>query len=88
MNIFWKIRLVWYRSIFIQSPKNPGRNILAVGSGCGAVGRAVATDTRGLGFESSHRQLLLNIYLLFMFVEMTKIKKKRPGIAQFKKEIS
>ena len=29
-----------------------------VGSGCGAVGRAVAYDTRGPGFESSHRQLL------------------------------
>ena len=28
------------------------------GSGCGAVGRAVAYDTRGPGFESSHRQLL------------------------------
>ena len=28
------------------------------GSGCGAVGRAVTYDTRGPGFESSHRQLL------------------------------
>ena len=35
------------------------------GSGCGAVGRAVASNTRGPGFESSHRQLILNIYLLF-----------------------
>ena len=35
-----------------------------LGSGCGAVGRAVASNTRGPGFESSHRQLLLNIYLL------------------------
>ena len=33
-------------------------------SGCGAVGRAVASDTRGPGFVSSHRQLLLNFYLL------------------------
>ena len=30
-------------------------------SGCGAVGRAVASNTRGTGFESSHRQRLLNI---------------------------
>ena len=34
------------------------------GSGRGAVGRAVASNTRGPGFESSHRQLLLDIYLL------------------------
>ena len=26
------------------------------GSGCGSVGRAVASDTRGPRFESSHRQ--------------------------------
>ena len=35
-----------------------------VGSGCGAVGRAVASDSRGPGFESSHWQLLFNIYLM------------------------
>ena len=28
--------------------------------GCGSVGRAVASDTRGPWFESSTRQLLLN----------------------------
>ena len=28
------------------------------GSGCGAVDRAVNSDTRGPGFESSHRYLL------------------------------
>ena len=38
--------------------------MFSMGSGCGAVGRAVASVTRGPGFESSHRQLLLNIYLL------------------------
>ena len=27
-----------------------------LGSGCGSVGRAVASDTRGPRFESSHRQ--------------------------------
>ena len=38
-----------------------------LGSGCGSVGRAVASDTRGLQFESSHRQkfiFILNISLL------------------------
>ena len=34
------------------------------GSGCGTVGRAVPSNTTGRGFESSHQQLLLNIYLL------------------------
>ena len=32
-----------------------------LGSGCGAVGRAVASDTRGPQFESSHWQ---NLYAL------------------------
>ena len=31
-------------------------SIFFVGSGCGSVGRAVASDTRGPRFESSHRQ--------------------------------
>ena len=30
-------------------------SIKKMGSGCGAVGRAVASDSRGLRFESSHR---------------------------------
>ena len=29
-----------------------------LGSGCGSVGRAVASNTRGLRFETSHRQNL------------------------------
>ena len=48
-----------------QCGNNTNLTILATsGSGCGAVGRAVASNTRGPRFESSHRQLLLNIYLL------------------------
>ena len=35
-----------------------------LGSGCGAVGRAVASDTRGPVFESSRRQLFLNIFIV------------------------
>ena len=59
------------------------------GSGCGAVGRAVAYDTRGPGFDSSHRQLLLNIYLLLTVCRKDKNKEKRPGMAHlffFKKK--
>ena len=46
------------------------------GSGCGTVDSVVASDTRRPGFESSHRKLQLNNYLLF--VQKTKIKKKMP----------
>ena len=35
-----------------------------LGSGCGSVGRAVASNTRGPRFESSHRQKI-NIELLY-----------------------
>ena len=40
---------------------------LILGSGCGSVGRAVASDTRGPRFESSHWQkfiYIMNICLL------------------------
>ena len=49
------------------------------GSGCGSVGRAVASDARGLRFESSHRQTFISdIYLLTVnYIEKTKIKRKR-----------
>ena len=50
---------------------------LSLGSGCGSVGRAVASDARGLRFESSHRQTFISDIYLF---EKTKIKKKRPGM--------
>ena len=39
-------------------------NNLFRGQWCGSVGRAVASDTRGPGFESSHQQLFMNMYLL------------------------
>ena len=58
------------------------------GSGCGAVGRAVAYDTSGPGFESSHRQLLLNIHLLLTVCGKDENKEKRPRMAHFKKKIS
>ena len=58
-----------------------------VGSGCGAVGRAVASDTRRLGFESSHRQLLLNIYLLLIVSRKDENKGKEAGNGPFKKPV-
>ena len=60
--------------------------IRQLGSGCGAVGRAVAYDTRGPRFESSHRQLLLNIYLLLTVCRKDENKEKRPGMAHLLKK--
>ena len=62
--------------------------MLLSGSGCGSVGRVVASITRGPWFESS---LGKNLFMLNIFVycqlciEKTKIKKKRPGMAHFLK---
>ena len=56
------------------------------GSGCGSVGRAVASNTRGPQFKSSHRQ---NLYWTFVYlftincIEKTKINKKRLRMAHF-----
>ena len=54
-----------------------------LGSGCGAVGRAVASNTSGLGFESSLRQLLLNIYLLLTVCRKDENKAKEAGNGPF-----
>ena len=62
-----------------------------MGSGCDSVGRAVASDTRGPRFESSHRQKIIFLYYTFVYrqlcIENTKIKKKRPGMAHFLKKL-
>ena len=50
--------------------------MISWGSGCGTVGRAVASNTRGPGFESSHRQLLLNNYLLLTVCRKDENKEK------------
>ena len=42
-------------------------------------------DTRDPRFESSHQQTLSNIFFIVNCVEKMKIKKKRPGIALFKR---
>ena len=58
-----------------------------MGSGCVSVGRAVASDTRGPRFESSHWQIFISdIYLFTVCIEKMKIKKKRPGMAHFLKK--
>ena len=53
------------------------------GSGCGAVGRAVASYTRGPRFESSHRQKFIEHLFTVNCIEKTKIKKKEAGNGPF-----
>ena len=50
-----------------------------MGSGCGSVG--TASNSRGLWFESSHCQLLLNNYLLLTICTNDENEEKRPGLA-------
>ena len=76
---------------FEYSQKSELEEVSLLGSGCGTVGRVVASNTRGLWFECSHWQ---NLYWIFVYlftiscIENTKINKKRPRMAHFfKKEI-
>ena len=55
------------------------------GSGCGSVGRAVASDTRGPRFEYSHQQLLFNQYFLWTLCRKDENKEKEDGNGPFKK---
>ena len=47
---------------------------LALGNGCGSVGRAVASDTRGPPFESSQRQKFIQLFIINC-IEKTKLRK-------------
>ena len=63
----------------------PNQKNLMLGSCCGSVGRAVAFDTRGLRFKSSHWQKL-NICLLSTGYWKDKNKEKEAGMAHFFKK--
>ena len=56
-----------------------------MGCGCGLVGSAVASDTRGPQFQSSHWQ---NLYLMFSVncIKKTKIKNKEAENGPFFKK--
>ena len=56
--------------------------LLKMGSGCDSVGRAVASDTREPQFGTIGKFPFLTINC----IEKTKIKKERPGMAQFLKK--
>ena len=58
-----------------------------MGSGCGSVGRVVASNSRGQRFESSHQQkFILNIYCQLYWKDENKEKEARNG--PFKKELT
>ena len=58
-------------------------------SGCGSVGRAVAFNSRGPRFDSSHQQNVIEHLVIINCIEKTKINKKRPGMAHtFKKTLN
>ena len=67
-SVVWRERTLTHR---MQTDRNTG-------SGCGSVGRAVASNTRGPRFESSHRQNLLNICLLSTVYWKDENKEKEP----------
>ena len=55
---------------------------LQIGQWCGSVGRAVASNSRGPQFKSSHRQKLYWTFTVSC-IERTKIKKKEAGNCPF-----
>ena len=55
---------------------------------CGTVDSTVASNTRGHGFESSHRQLLLDNYLLLTDCRKGKNKGKEAENGPFLKHLS
>ena len=72
-----------YFTCYINNLKTTHKQNNENDSGCGSVGRVVASDTRGLQFESSHRQNFIHVFTINC-IEKTKLKKKRPGMAHLK----
>ena len=64
--------------------------LILLGSGCGSVGRAVAFNTRGPWFDSSHRQNFIEHLFIINCIEKTKINKKEAGNGPlfFKKKLN
>ena len=64
------------------------QTIFCRGSGCGTADSAVASDDRGPGFDSSHRQLLFNIYLLLTVCRRDPKEENETRNGPFKKHLS
>ena len=82
---FRNTRLLEMNLVPITSSSH-AKEACGLGSGCGSVGRAVASKTRGPRLKSSHGQnfiYILNICYCQLCIEKMKIKKKMPGMAHF-----
>ena len=64
------------------------KRLKMVGSGCGAVGRAVASNSRGLQFKSSHQKkiILNNVYCQLDWKDKNKEKEAGNGPFLTKKD--
>ena len=57
------LKEAFFRNLKIKTLNflSTSKKVTSLGSGCGTVDSVFASNTRGPGFESSHRLLLLNI---------------------------
>ena len=86
-NCVPKSKMTGYSAVYLQhrkSKKKPKQSniFLLGGSGCGSVGRVVASDTKGRRFKSGHQQTFNRafVYLLTTLLKWRNIMKMRPGI--------
>ena len=56
-----------------------------MGSSCGSVGIGVTSNNRGLRLDSSHRQLLMNQYIMLSICRKDENEEKEAGNGEFKK---
>ena len=70
-----------------MTQKKYSQQVRLLSSGGGSVGRAVASDTRDLGFKARHWQNFIYQFVQLKIEEM-KIKEKRPGMTHLKKNKS
>ena len=71
-NLLWLLLALESEFFDLQTLKDMGRSSVKVDS-------MVASDTQGPGFRSSHRQLLLNNYLLLNVCRKDGNKEKEAG---------
>ena len=74
----------WPQRAVVQEEKTLLQNLHFLSSGCCSVGRAVATETRGPRFKSSHLQNLYWNLFTIDCIEKTKIKKIEAGNGSLK----
>ena len=79
----WSFDARHQKSNLIFDQEQDIKNIWASESGCGSVGKAVASDTRGLPFKSNHQQKFINIEHLFSVYWKDGIKEKEAGNGPF-----